>query len=104
MVWGTTGRSPTLAAVEIVGVVGDVMRPWTGRTAPGARSFTSYCSSPFPTHMIVKARSRSTELVPALRRAVASVDLTLPIYDVLTLDHRIAAALARPRLNAALVG
>jgi hypothetical protein len=54
--------------------------------------------------MIVKARSRSTELVPALRRAVASVDLTLPIYDVLTLDHRIAAALARPRLNAALVG
>ena len=39
----------------------------------------------------------------AVRRAVASVDPSLPIYDVLTLDERIDAALSRPRFNATLV-
>ena len=41
--------------------------------------------------------------MPALRQAVASVDASLPIYDVLTLDDRIGAAVARPRFNAALL-
>jgi putative ABC transport system permease protein len=41
--------------------------------------------------------------VPALRQAVASVDASLPIHDVLTLDDRISAAIARPRFNAALL-
>jgi ABC-type antimicrobial peptide transport system permease subunit len=54
--------------------------------------------------MIVKTSGRSSDIVPALRRAVASVDSTLPIYDVLTLDDRIGAALARPRFHATLVG
>ena len=36
-------------------------------------------------------------------RAVASVDPALPIYDVMTLDERIGAALSRPRFNATLV-
>jgi ABC-type antimicrobial peptide transport system permease subunit len=53
--------------------------------------------------MLVKSRASTSSLVPALRRAVASVDPTLPIYDVLTLDDRIAGALSRPRFNAALV-
>jgi putative ABC transport system permease protein len=39
-----------------------------------------------------------------LRHAVTAVDPTLPIYDVLTLEDRIGAALARPRFNAAMVG
>jgi ABC-type antimicrobial peptide transport system permease subunit len=53
--------------------------------------------------VIVKTRGPLTGLVPAMRRAVAGVDSSLPIYDVLTLDDRIAGALARPRFNAALV-
>ena len=54
--------------------------------------------------MIVKEQGQSPTLVPELRRAIASVDPSLPIYDVLTLDDRIRAALARPRFNASLVG
>src|SRR3954453_4923987 len=53
--------------------------------------------------MIVKTHGASFDIVPGLRRAVAAVDPALPIYDVLTLDDRIAGALSRPRFNAALV-
>jgi len=52
---------------------------------------------------MVKTRGSTSALVPALRRAVASVDPALPIYDVLTLDDRVSGALSRPRFNAALV-
>jgi ABC-type antimicrobial peptide transport system permease subunit len=53
---------------------------------------------------IVKTRGLAMESVlPALRAAVAAVDDALPIYDVMTLDDRIDAAIARPRFNAALL-
>ncbi len=92
--------------VEIVGVVGDVK--YGGVDQPDnpnrADLYTSYLQFSFPdTMIIVKARGPATPLVPALRQAVASVDAALPIYDVLTLDDRIAAAVARPRFNAALL-
>lgn len=41
--------------------------------------------------------------MPALRTVIASVDSSLPIFDVMTLDERIDAALSRPRFNATLV-
>jgi predicted permease len=92
--------------VEIVGVVGDVKYEavdWPNSVGR-PEFYTSYLQFSFPdTMMIVKARGSSAALVPALRRAIAAVDPSLPIYDVLTLDDRIAAALSRPRFNAALV-
>ncbi len=109
-VWfgGTTGPFADPAhAVEIVGVVGDVKYEavdWPNSTGR-PEFYTSYLQFSYPdTMMIVKTIGRSSEVVPALRRAVASVDSTLPIYDVLTLDDRIGAALARPRFHATLVG
>ena len=53
--------------------------------------------------VIVKARGAATALLPAMRTAVASVDPALPIYDAMTLDERIGAAVARPRFNATLL-
>lgn len=108
-VWfgGTTGPFADPArAVEIVGVVADVRYEavdWPG--ALGRPEFyTSYLQFSFPDTMVmVKTRGAPSALVPALRRAVASVDPALPIYDVLTLDDRIAGALSRPRFNAGLV-
>jgi ABC-type antimicrobial peptide transport system permease subunit len=38
-----------------------------------------------------------------MRAAVASVDPALPVYDVMTLDERIAAAIAQPRFTATLL-
>jgi putative ABC transport system permease protein len=108
-VWfgGTTGPfADPSHAVEIVGVVGDVKYEavdWPGSTGR-PEFYTSYLQFSFPdTMMIVKTHGPTATLVPALRRAVASVDPALPIYDVLTLDDRIAGALSRPRFNAVLV-
>src|SRR6058998_3513833 len=53
--------------------------------------------------MIVKARGAADALPPAMRTAVASVDPALPIYDAMTLDERIGAAISRPRFNATLL-
>ncbi len=108
-VWfgGTTGPfADPSHAVEIVGVVGDVKYEavdWPNATGR-PEFYTSYLQFSFPdTMVVVKTRGATSALVPALRRAVAAVDPALPIYDVLTLDDRIAVALSRPRFNATLV-
>jgi putative ABC transport system permease protein len=103
----TTGPfSDPARAVEIVGVAGDIK--YEGADQPDrpdrADFYTSYLQFAYPDTMaIIKARGSSTALVPALRSAVASIDPALPIYDVLTLDERISAAIARPRFNAGLL-
>jgi putative ABC transport system permease protein len=108
-VWfgGTTGPFADPAhAVEIVGIVGDVKYEavdWPNATGR-PEFYTSYLQFSYPdTMVIVKTRGSISSLVSDLRRAVASVDPGLPIYDVLTLDDRIAGALARPRFNATIV-
>ena len=71
----------------------------------GADFYTSYLQFAYPDTMVmVKARQAAAPLVPAIRAAVASVDASVPIYDVLSLDDRVGAALSRPRFNAALAG
>lgn len=109
-VWfaGTTGPFADPAhSVEIVGVVGDVKYEAVDWPNSNGRPefYTSYLQFSYPdTMMIVKTRGPSSALVPELRHAVAAVDPALPIYDVMTLDDRVALALARPRFNALLVG
>jgi predicted permease len=103
----TTGPfSDPAHAVEVVGVVGDVK--YEGVDQPDrpdrADFYTSYLQFAFPdTMVIVKTRGAATSMLPAMRAAVASVDPALPIYDAMTLDERIGAAVARPRFNAALL-
>ena len=103
----TTGPfSDPAHAVEIVGVAGDVK--YEGVDQPDrpdrADFYTSYLQFSYPdTMVIVKARGAATALLPAMRTAVASVDPSLPIYDAMTLDDRIGAAVSRPRFNATLL-
>ena len=103
----TTGPfSDPTHAVEIVGVAGDVK--YEGVDQPDrsdrAEFYTSYLQFSYPdTMVIVKARGAATMLLPAMRKAVASVDPALPIYDAMTLDERIDAAVSRPRFNATLL-
>ena len=105
----TTGPfSDPAHAVEIVGVVGDVKYEAVDQpdTPPRADFYTSYRQFSYPdTMVIVKARGTTTAgaMVPALRKAVAAVDSALPIYDVMTLDERVSAAISRPRFNAGLL-
>jgi putative ABC transport system permease protein len=108
-VWFGTTTGPFADAshpVEIVGVVGDVKyeaADWPNSIGR-PEFYTSYLQFAYPdTMVIVKTRGPMSALVPALRHAVAAVDSSLPIYDVLTLDERVALALSRPRFNAELV-
>jgi predicted permease len=108
-VWFGTTTGPfadSAHAVEIVGVVGDVK--YEGVEQPDnpyrADFYTSYLQFAYPdSMMIVKTRGPAASLVPAMRRAVASVEASLPIYEVMTLDDRIDTAVSRPRFNAALL-
>src|SRR5262245_27542303 len=102
----TTGPfSDPARAVEIVGVVGDVKYQDVDEdTSNRAEFYTSYLQFAYPdTMIIVKTRGAAASLLPAMRKAVASVDSSLPIYDAMTLDDRIGAAVARPRFNATLL-
>ena len=103
----TTGPFADRAhAAEVVGVVGDVKYEAVDWPASAGRPefYTSYLQFSYSDSMvIVRTRGTTTSLVAPLRRAVAAFDSALPIYDVQTLDDRIAAALSRPRFNAAIV-
>jgi predicted permease len=97
-------------AVEIVGVVGDVKYESADQPDDPQRAdfYTSYLQFAFPDSMIlvkiVKTRGVAADsIVPALRTAVASVDEGLPIFDVMTVDERIDAAVARPQFTATLL-
>ena len=95
----STGFSPG-QPVEVVGVVADVKYGTTDEPL-GPDFYTSYLQFTYPsTLVLVKARHDPTALVALLRAAVASVDAGLPIYDVQTIDDRIANTLSRPRFNA----
>jgi predicted permease len=104
----TTGPfSDPAHAVEIVGVAGDVKYGGVDQPDRSDRAdfYTSYLQFAYPDTMVaVKANVDAAALLPAMRTAVASVDPALPIYDAITLDQRIDAAIARPRFNATLLG
>jgi putative ABC transport system permease protein len=97
----TTGPfSDRARAVEIVGVVGDVKYGGIGQPI-AADFYTSYLQFAYPdTMVLVKTRGQTSAVVPAIRDAVAAVDASVPIYDVMALDDRIGEALGRPRFNA----
>ena len=103
----TTGPfSDPAHTVEIVGIVGDVKYEGIEQAESPYRAdfYTSYLQFAFPdTMVIVKARGDALALLPAMRAAVAAFDPSVPIYDVMTLDERISAAISRPRFNATLV-
>ena len=104
-VWfgGGSGFSDPSSGVEIVGVVGDVKYGLVD-DPPTADFYTSFRQFTYPdTMMIVKTAQPLLAIVPALRTAIATVDRTLPIYDVRSLDERTAAALSRPRVTASVL-
>jgi predicted permease len=100
----STGFTDPSHPVEVVGVVGDVK--YEGVDQPvGPDFYTSYLQFSYPDSLVlVRTRGAAAALIPALRRAVASVDRSVPLFDALLLDDRIDAAVARPRFNASLLG
>jgi predicted permease len=89
--------------LEIVGVAGDIQYFSIGE-APKPFVFRPYAQAYRPTFTIsARTAVAPASIVPALRVAVASLDPTLPLYDVRTMDDHIknGRALFGTRLGAA---
>ncbi len=97
-------QEPEPTTVEVVGVVRDSVsftlsedpRPYA--YVPLAQSYTPW--------LALEARTEGdpSAMLPAVRREVAALDPTLPLFDVTTLDDAIGLSLFPARLGASLLG
>jgi predicted permease len=90
--------------LEIVGVVADVrisgvhVRPLPQMYVPLDRA------APLSMALVIRATRERDTLTAALRREVFALDANQPVYDVRTMDERLASAVAQPRFQALLLG
>jgi putative ABC transport system permease protein len=98
-VWFGSAFTDAERPLEVVGVVADV-KYWPIADAIGPDFYTSYLQFTYPSSLYVIKTASPATVLPAIRRAVAEVDPTLPIYDVQLVDERVAEAVARPRFTA----
>jgi putative ABC transport system permease protein len=95
---------PEAQWLTVVGVVGDVLHERLNREAY-PQIYLAF--EQFPERsMVLVARTAGDPMttVPAVRRAIAGLDPDLPLADVSTLEDRKAVTLARPRVNATVLG
>src|SRR6185503_12734577 len=91
---------------EVVGVIGDV-RSFGLDTPPRPELFLPFTQPPalawnaFQRSMALVARTSTDPAAhaPAVRRVVRSIDPSLPLYDVMTMDEALGADGAGPRFN-----
>ena len=96
------GWEPGTSA-EIVGVVGDVKYN-NVEEPPKSDIYLPYLQdNQRPKFLLVRTGGNPTTLVDAVRREVFSLNKDMPVYDVKTMDERIAAVTSRTRLIALLL-
>jgi predicted permease len=101
------GLSDKPVWLEIVGVVGDVRQDGLDRNV-GPWFYQSYFQSQidFLARMgiLIRTGSDSAFLPSMIATLVASVDPDQPVYDIKTMDQRLADSLASRRFNAVWIG
>jgi putative ABC transport system permease protein len=55
-------------------------------------------------YLVARARTSPRDLAPAIRGRIREVDPDVPASSILTMDDRVSASLAQPRLQAAVLG
>ena len=95
---------PEVRWMTVVGVVGDVLHDRLNEQAY-PQIYVPFEQSP-ERSMVLVARTSGDPLamVPAVRRAIEGLDSDLPLADVSTLEERKVVSLARPRVNATVLG
>ena len=87
---------------EVIGIVADVRQQ--PDSAPGSVAYVSYAASPRPGMIVFAKTARdAASLGPEVRRAVHEIAPQLPVYDMLTMTARSAAATAQARFRAVLL-
>jgi len=89
---------------EVIGVVGDVIGTSVDAPAP-AMVYLPYAQQLYDTHyLVVRASSGDPlQLAASLREAVHDLDAGLPLWDLQTMDERIAAVIQPTTFTASLL-
>jgi putative ABC transport system permease protein len=94
---------PNQTPAEIVGIAGDV-RHGGLTVAPAPTVYLLHAQSPgYITSLVVRTAGNPGAQIPAIRRAIQTVDPSQAISSISTMDEYVAEQLARPTLYAALV-
>jgi predicted permease len=90
---------------EIVGVVGNVHPSGLEQNNEAAAVYMNSGHGPLAAlEFAIRSQLDSAELVTLLRKSVAEIDPTLPLYDIRTMEDRLSASFARRRLMLSLLG
>jgi predicted permease len=88
---------------EVVGVVGSVRNVGLDIPSQG-QVYIPHAQNPLPNaYYVVHAEAQSAALVPGIRTAVREVDPSLPVYDIQTMEARLADSLVERRLATTLL-
>ena len=90
--------------MTVVGVVGDVRQEGPAAAAYPQLYLPLAQVSSRSLLIALRTSGDPLALTPALKRAIAGIDPNLALGRVATMDERVAGALARPRVNALLLG
>ncbi|HXJ91378.1 MAG TPA: ABC transporter permease [Terriglobia bacterium] len=89
---------------EVIGITEDI-KYHTVWESPQPYMYLPLFQSGAPeVYLAVRSAGEPMSLMPAMRRAVSTLDPQVPLYDVGTLDEHFRDALSQPRMAAFLVG
>ena len=96
---GCTECPPT----TVVGVVDDVR--YSGLTGPLEGMYSPVLEVwPTTLYLFIRTQGSPEALIPSVRRVLASVDPTVPLDDIATMEERLYSSMAQPRQWAILLG
>ena len=96
-------NDPAARWLTVIGVAGDVRQDRLSERAY-PQIYLPFAQMPTRSIVLAVRADDPASLTPALRRSLARLDPDLPLANVTTLEDRKAASLARPRVNAAVLG
>ena len=102
--WALPGDNNT--TVSIVGVVEDTARTSVGDAAQPDVYFPVTHQPLYASdiHLVVRTAADPTSVVPNLRSIAKQVAPSAPLESIMTMEDRVSASLAKPRLYAVLLG
>ncbi len=94
--------NPNAPWITIVGIVGNTRNDPT-RLTPEPMMFFAQRQQPFGDNVIIRTATDPTSLTASVRKAIAAIDASLPMYNVATLDDVVGTTFAPRRLPVVLM-
>lgn len=99
----TAGPQAAAGWTRVVGVIGDVRHVGLARP-PVPEMYRPYAQRPTPDFsVVVRTAAEPSSLAPLVRSRVQQIDALLAVYDVRTMEERIAGSFAETRATALLL-